>query len=183
MTERGVGALTLSEVARRMGMRQPSLYKYFPSRHAVYDELFGRGARAQLAATVAATQYLEPGIGRLVAGGASVVQWSVANPALAQLMFWRPVPGFVPSASSLSASVESRDHARAEFADAISRGVLRPDTDLDEILILCTVVISGLITQQLSNEPGVAYAAGTFSSRTPQALEDLFAAYTPRRTR
>ena len=38
----GVAALSLSEVARRMGIKPPSLYKYFPSKLAVYDELFRR---------------------------------------------------------------------------------------------------------------------------------------------
>ena len=32
MEELGVGGLSMSEIARRVGMRQPSLYKYFPSR-------------------------------------------------------------------------------------------------------------------------------------------------------
>lgn len=148
MTERGVGGLTLSEVARRMGMRQPSLYKYFPSLHAVYDELFGRAARSQLAAAVAATESLTPGIARLTAGALSVVQWSVENPELAQLMFWRPVPGFIPSAKSFAAAIESTNHARTEFAEAIEHGHLRPQTDLDEVFTLCTVVISGLVTQR-----------------------------------
>ena len=31
MEEAGVGGLSMSEIARRLGMRQPSLYKYFPS--------------------------------------------------------------------------------------------------------------------------------------------------------
>ena len=40
MAEDGVAALSLAEVARRMGMRPPSLYQYFPSKLAVYDALF-----------------------------------------------------------------------------------------------------------------------------------------------
>ena len=43
MADVGVGALSLSTVAREMGIRPPSLYQYFPSRLAVYDELFRRG--------------------------------------------------------------------------------------------------------------------------------------------
>src|SRR6266567_5050801 len=43
MEEGGVGGLSMSEIAHRLGMRQPSLYKHFPSLHAVYDALFGRG--------------------------------------------------------------------------------------------------------------------------------------------
>src|SRR3954466_11798183 len=55
MTEHGVGGLSLGEVARRMGMRTPSLYVYFDSKHAVYDAVFARGWRS--IAEVMAPQY------------------------------------------------------------------------------------------------------------------------------
>src|SRR5437763_8213504 len=45
MTEQGAGGLSLGEVARRMGIRPPSLYVYFPSKDAMYDALFARAAR------------------------------------------------------------------------------------------------------------------------------------------
>ena len=43
VTESGAGAVTIAEIARQMGIRPPSLYKYFASLHAVYDGLFARG--------------------------------------------------------------------------------------------------------------------------------------------
>src|SRR6476619_4767063 len=46
MTEHGVGGLSLGEVARRIGMRTPSLYVYFDSKNAVYDAVFARGWRS-----------------------------------------------------------------------------------------------------------------------------------------
>src|SRR6266851_3183889 len=45
MAESGAGGLSLGEVARRMGMRPPSLYQYFDSKNAIYDALFVRGWR------------------------------------------------------------------------------------------------------------------------------------------
>ena len=48
MTEEGVNGLSLSEVARRLGVQPPSLYKYFASLLAIYDALFQRGQRAHL---------------------------------------------------------------------------------------------------------------------------------------
>src|SRR3982750_3338414 len=45
MAEQGVGGLSVGEIARRMGIRPPSLYVYFPSKHAIYDALFARGWR------------------------------------------------------------------------------------------------------------------------------------------
>ena len=49
MTEEGVNGLSLAEIARRLGVQPPSLYKYFPSLMAIYDELFRRGQVEHLA--------------------------------------------------------------------------------------------------------------------------------------
>jgi AcrR family transcriptional regulator len=43
MTDEGAGGLTIAETARRLGVRPPSIYKYFPSLLSIYDELFRRG--------------------------------------------------------------------------------------------------------------------------------------------
>src|SRR3954451_6375291 len=45
MAEYGVAGLSLGEVARRVGIRPPSLYVYFASKNAVYDAVFSRGWR------------------------------------------------------------------------------------------------------------------------------------------
>src|SRR5690348_7081446 len=45
MHEEGVAALNLQEVARRVGVRAPSLYEYFPGKMALYDALFRMGVR------------------------------------------------------------------------------------------------------------------------------------------
>src|SRR6266699_4804567 len=45
MREEGVAALNLQEVARRVGVRAPSLYEYFPGKMAIYDALFRMGVR------------------------------------------------------------------------------------------------------------------------------------------
>src|SRR3712207_2241788 len=48
MSDQGVAGLTLGEVARRMGIRPPSLYVYFDGKNALYDALFERGWRELL---------------------------------------------------------------------------------------------------------------------------------------
>jgi AcrR family transcriptional regulator len=179
MTEEGVGALTVSEVARRMGIRGPSLYKYFPSRSAVYDALFARGLAAEQAAVRAAVASAAPGVDRLRAGGIAVVHWAVENPALAQLLHWRPVPGFQPSPATFERSRDDMADLRAEFAAAIELGQLTGGADSDETLRLWTVVVSGLISQQLANQPGVPFAEGDFSRLTAQALDVFLSAYSP----
>ena len=178
MAEDGVGALSVSEVARRMGIRGPSLYKYFPSRHAFYDALFARGLAAELAAVRAATEGLPHGVPRIRAGAAAAVAWAVENAALAQLLHWRPVPGFEPSPAVFAPSVEDMADLRAEFAEAVRLGQLSPAADSEDAVRLYTVVLSGLISQQLANQPGVPYAEGVFSRLTDAAIDLFLSAFT-----
>ena len=177
MAADGVGALAVSEIARRTGIRGPSLYKYFPSRHAVYDALFLRGVLAQQAAVDAAVEGRSPGVERIRAGGRAVVRWAVENPALAQLLHWRPVPGFEPSPESFAPSREDTDRVRAEFAEAVRRGELSPAADSEDAVRLYTVVLSGLISQQLANQPGAAFDDGAFSRLTDRAIDLFLSAY------
>src|SRR3954454_12505962 len=67
VTEEGVNGLSLAEVARRLGVQPPSLYKYFPSLTAVYDALFERGQLANLAVMRAAAEHAPPGLPALEA--------------------------------------------------------------------------------------------------------------------
>ena len=99
MGTEGVAGLTLGEVARRLGVRTPSLYTYFPSKNALYDELFRRGwtaARAHLVAAAAELGDLSQHTD-VVARGAALqevnTRWAIDHPALTQLMMFRPPPG------------------------------------------------------------------------------------------
>jgi AcrR family transcriptional regulator len=179
MEEAGVGGLSMSEIARRLGMRQPSLYKYFPSLHAVYDALFARGLAGTGAAIQAAVGEGPRGVVTIRAAGRALVRWAVENPALAQLLYWRPVPGFAPTAATFAPSVALVDQLRAAFAVAVQAGELHPKAATEEAPRLFTIVLSGLISQQLANEPGAGYDSGMFTSLTDAALDMFFARYAP----
>src|SRR5690348_13258235 len=78
MTEQGAGGLSLGEIARRMGMRPPSLYVYFASKHAIYDALFARGARELLDTMQEATNGFaasENLADTLLNAGSAMVRW------------------------------------------------------------------------------------------------------------
>src|SRR3954454_7884937 len=66
MATEGVTGLSLGEVARRMGMRTPSLYVYFDSKNALYDALFERGWRELLVAMEAAEEQAEVADGEVL---------------------------------------------------------------------------------------------------------------------
>jgi AcrR family transcriptional regulator len=166
----GVGAVTVSEVARRMGLRAPSLYKYFPSRNAIYDAVFARGNREINAAVDAAVETVRPGLDRMLAASRAVLRWSFANPGMAQLMFWRPVPGFEPSAASFEPSMAMWLRFRVDLTIAAQQGELDESADSEDVLRLLTIVIAGITSQQMSNQPDVGYDDGAFTSLTEQAL-------------
>ncbi len=44
---------------------------------------------------------------------------------------------------------------------------------------LYTVVLSGLISQQMANQPGVPYAEGLFSRLTETAVDAFLSAHAP----
>jgi AcrR family transcriptional regulator len=177
MAEQGVAGLSVGEVARRMGIRPPSLYVYFPSKHALYDALFARGAQLVLdhlradASLVAAELSLDD---MLLRASESFVAWSLEHPAYTQLLFWRPVPGFTPSAEAYAPAIEMVALTRAMFTTLQERGLVRADADIDEVARDWTVLVSGVISQQMSNGPDEPLAAGRFTAALP-TLVAMFA--------
>ena len=178
MQEQGVGALTVSEVARRLGMRAPSLYKYFPSGlHALYDALFARGVEPADAAAHRAAEGLPPGVARLRAAGSGYVRWAVENPALAQLLHWRVVPGFEPSPAVLALRDAGQQALLDELQAAVDSGELRADATGEAAVRTWTVLLSGLMTQQMANEPGAPFDMGRFTRLTDSVLDLWFERY------
>ena len=177
MTEEGVNGLSLAGIARRLGVQPPSLYKYFPSLMAVYDELFRRGQAEHLAIMRRAMAGAEPGLAALTAGLEASGRWLLANRALAQLMFWRPVPSFRPSPEALAPSAEMVALQRAALADAVTAGQLGPDADSDEAVYLASTMITGVLSQAIANEPGLPWGQGRFTPLFPKLMTLLTAAY------
>lgn len=179
MTEEGVNGLSLSEVARRLGVKPPSIYKYFDSLMAIYDALFERGQRTHLETIRTAMERAEPGLDALAAGLEASGRWSLAHPATAQLLFWRPVPSFEPTPEAMAPSVEMVRLQRQALADAVAAKQLGPGADSDEALYVTSVIVSGVIGQAMANEPGLPWGEGRFSPLLPKLLGSLAALYPP----
>lgn len=183
LAEQGVNGLSLSEVARRLGVKPPSIYKYFDSLLAIYDALFERGQQTHLEIMRTAMSGAEPGLDALAAGLDASGRWCLDHPALAQLMWWRPIPGFEPSPEAMAPSVEMVALERRAFVDAVAAGQLGAGTDPDEVTWLSGALISGVIGMALANEPGVPWGEGRFSPLLPRLLEMLPALYPPKPSR
>jgi AcrR family transcriptional regulator len=181
MAEDGVAGLSMAEVARRVGVRPPSLNQYFPSKMAIYDALFERGGRES-------AEVLEPYSARLVedpravivAGQQAGVAWAMANPVLAQLLYWRPVPNFEPTPQAYEPSVRLLEVLRSALQAAVHAGQLAPEAADDEGVALYTALVSGVISQQLANEPSAQVEEGRFARLTGTAVDMFFRYYAPK---
>jgi AcrR family transcriptional regulator len=180
MAEEGVAALSLSEVARRMDLRPPSLYQYFPSRMAIYDWLFERAAQQALQiAEQHRSRLADDPAGAIAAAQRATFAWEEANPVLAQLLHWRPVPGFTPSERAYEPAVRQVELLAEALRAAVDAGQLAPAAATEEGIAMYTVLMSGVISQQLSNEPSAPAGQGRFTRLTPVALDMFFRYYAP----
>lgn len=140
----GLAALNLRDLAAKVGMRAPSLYSYFDSKHAIYDAMFLQGNLELLARYGAVPDHDDPVEG-LRAGAQLFVQFGVEDPARAQLLFMRTIPGFEPSPDSYDVAVRIVE---------LGKGRLSRCGIPVEYFDLWTALISGLVWQQIANEPG-----------------------------
>jgi AcrR family transcriptional regulator len=180
METEGVAALSLSAVARQLGMQPPSLYQYFPSKLAIYDALFQRGAeqfrdaQREAVADVPVEQQLAHGI-------AAFGRWCMANQVLSQLLFWRTVPGFEPSPEAFTPALEVMADVKTHLQEAVDSGRLREGAASEDGLALLTSMTAGLLSQQLANEPQASFEDGRYMKLIPVVLEMFFHHYAPTR--
>lgn len=173
MAVNGVAGLSLGEVARRVGVRTPSLYGYFPSKNALYDAVFARGAESVLTVVAVASNdaaQQDNAYDALLIAAKAMARWCMANQVYAQLLFWRPVPDFTPSPDAYRPAVELVDRTRELFRLLSDRGLFKPDADLDAAVRDWTVVVAGVLSQQLSNAPDEDAETGRFVAALPSLI-------------
>ncbi len=158
--EHGIAGVSLHSLAREVGMRQPSLYEYFDSKHELYDAMFADGNRQLLVRFDALTLPRDPRAA-LKKFLAAFVTFGLEDPARYELLFERHLPGFTPSPESYTLAEEALGRAGKVMNEA---GVTRQG-DID-----CMVaMVAGLMEAQLSNDPG-----GNRWTRHLNRLVDLY---------
>lgn len=143
--EQGLSGVSLHEVARTVGLRQPSLYAYIDSKSALYDAMFAQAAR-RLLEHARSWSYADDARLAVRDSCLALLDFIVNNPPASQLLFERTIPGFEPSPGS---------YAYAQEYLAFSVDLLRAAgvTDPGDIDIF-VAIIGGLFNQQQTNEPG-----------------------------
>ena len=178
MAEQGVAGLSVGAIARRMGIRPPSLNVYFPSKNALYDALFARGAEQVLAAMQEQWELLDgsekPLDEQLLQAARTFVEWCVAHPSYTQLLFWRPIPRFSPTPEAYAPAVRMLGLATTWMEQLQARGLIRADAVVADVVRDWTVVTTGVITRQLANAPDEDPTHGSFHAALP-GLTAMFA--------
>jgi AcrR family transcriptional regulator len=144
--EQGLAALTLREVADRVGIKAPSLYSHFASKYAIYDAMFGEAWQEFLEMDKTVELPSQPRAALRVMAR-TYFDFATADLARHQLMDVRTIPGFAPSAESYAPAVA----AMQGLVEQLSALGLDPSqADLD----LYTAIVAGLVNQQWANDPG-----------------------------
>jgi AcrR family transcriptional regulator len=169
----GVAAITLRDVARRVGMRAPSLYTYFASKNAMYDAMYA-GAAREMAQTLARRRETADPRERLRDRMRLFIDFCMADPVRYQLIMERPIPGFEPTLESFQITVAALAHTRADMEATGVHG--------EAALDLWRAMITGLISLQIANDPAgdrwtrlqddalnmfLAHRAGVASTKRP----------------
>jgi AcrR family transcriptional regulator len=158
--ESGLGGLSLHEVARRVGIRQPSLYGYVSSKLDLYDAMYGQ-AYEQLLARLDATPPSGTAREQLVSLSRVVLDFVVEDPPRQQLMFQRTIPGFEPSAGSYALARRLVDRCTGLLSALGAGSAAHVD--------VYTALVGGLGAQQVANDPG--------GDRFTRHLEGLLAVF------
>jgi AcrR family transcriptional regulator len=162
--EQGLAGISLRDLAAKVDLRQPSLYSYFDSKHALYDAMFAQGCE-QMREARAAIRFSGDPVKAVKEMARGFVQFAVENPARAQLMFLRTIPGFEPSPASYALAEEVLGTAREVLAAA----GLTTQRHLD----MYTALTSGIVNQQMANDPG-----GTRWTKLTDELMDMYIEHT-----
>src|SRR5262249_61036562 len=101
----GLSAVTLREVAGRIGMRSPSLYSHFDSKNAIYDAMFAE-AWDELCAVFDTLEPLPAAHRRaILARAEAVFDFARRDLPRHQLMDQRTIPRCRPSDEAYAASI------------------------------------------------------------------------------
>jgi AcrR family transcriptional regulator len=142
--EHGIGGLSLHALAREVGIRQPSLYEYFDSKHALYDAMFADGNR-QLSRRLEALTLPRNPRAAVKTFMRAFVDFTLEDQARSALMFQRPIPGFTPSDASYAVAQTVLERA----VGVLHAAGLDDSDDID-----CFVaMVAGISEAQLSNDP------------------------------
>jgi AcrR family transcriptional regulator len=168
----GPAAVSVRNVAGRLGVSYQVVYSRFGGKTGLIDAMVRRG---HLLLTRRLDAVTEP-VGspeRVVALGHAYLAAALAEPALYQVMFDRPVAGYQPSPTSRDAARASFRPLREAITACWQAGTLRPTTtvvDPDLLAYMCWSAAHGLVSLTLAGHHPPADAEYVLSASATALL-------------
>jgi AcrR family transcriptional regulator len=152
LSQQGPAAVSVRNVASRLGVSYQVVYSRFGGKTGLVDAMVLRGHRLLIARLDAVTARMGDPV-RVVALGHAYLGAALAEPALYQVMLDRPVVGYRPSPASRDAARASFRPLREAIAACWHEGTLRPTTavaDPDTLAYMCWAAAHGLVSLTLA---------------------------------
>jgi AcrR family transcriptional regulator len=156
----GLLGWSLRDLAKQAGITPPTVYAYFASKNAIYDAMFGRAAE-QFDDFMGQPYDSDDPRECFTEYGRRFIAFCTSDVVRYQLLFQRTIPHFEPSPESYAPSIRALERLDAVL---VKNGVTAAHHH-----DLWTAVATGLVSQQIANDPG-----GTrWSSLTEEAVDML----------
>lgn len=171
IAEHGSANLRFTDIARRLGMTPPALYRYFTDRDELLTALVADSYDSLSGALTATRDTVSPDDldGRFLSTCAGYRTWAQRNPERFALIFGSPVPGYAapPEGPTVAAGRRAMEHLVELVADTAERGRLGspPVPDAEEAMLLAWATVHGFVTLE---------AYGHFDALDQEARDRLF---------
>ena len=144
--EHGLAGISMRDLGDRVGMRAQSVYSYFASKDEIYDAMFREGFDSFLAWTAVSPPAGTVPLDVVRFHADRFFRFCADDPVRYQLLFLRTIPGFEPSPASFAVAIDALAHMEAQLTQI--------GTDDPDAADLSTALFTGLVSQQLANDPG-----------------------------
>jgi AcrR family transcriptional regulator len=131
----GPDALSIRRIAAEAKVAPMGVYNHFDSKNGIIEALFIRGF-ARLSEAMESLNAIEDPMDALRQGGRTYRALALANPAMYQLMFLKPVPCFEPSDEAVEVAAGAFGGLIAAVNRAMASGALAeaPATETAQII-------------------------------------------------
>ncbi len=141
--ESGVEALSVREVARRVGVSPGAPFRHFASREALLVAVAEQAMeRLIMAVEAGQLQTDEDPLDQIRLIGLAYIDWAAENPTHFAIISQRNLVPLQGAARSQNDAI--RDRMKALLLLAKSRGQMRPEADPETVLLSCRALVYGL---------------------------------------
>lgn len=147
--QRGVDAVTMREIARRIDYTPTAIYHHFQDKNGLIQELCALDFKS-LAYEMVKIGHIEDPIERLRRIGLAYVDFAITHPWHYRFMFLTVTPEIPPPEHIGNPEEDAYAFLRMTITDGIARGRFRPDLDdADQLSQMMWALVHGIVSIHL----------------------------------